>query len=271
MTTPTPPPPAPETPGGDPWLTARLAAIYAIITRELAIYRAFRQAVDVFLAAARPRVLPGGRINPGGVFDVQRVWQRQIARVAREGVLPVLQDAFTRTWRTATGRAYTDTFDQLPFVQKYLREVENRLVRVPDELFDRIRADLEKGVLAGDDIPTIAAGIESRLLSGNAEVWRNRGTVVARTEVIGANNGGAFAAIKQSDSGDRMEKVWLATHDSRTRETHKLADGQRVPIAAPFVVGGFPGMHPGDPELPPQEVIQCRCTALYVRKGEVVA
>ena len=63
---------------------------------------------------------------------------------------------------------------------------------------------------------------------------------------------------------------WLATSDSRTRPTHRAAEGQRVPVGQPFIVGGAELRFPGDPSGPPQEVIQCRCTMLLVEPGESV-
>jgi hypothetical protein len=77
---------------------------------------------------------------------------------------------------------------------------------------------------------------------------------------------------------DEYEKIWLATDDSRTRHTHNLTDGQRVPYSAHFAVGadeanalpGVPMLFPGDPSGPPEEVINCRCTMLLVEKGESV-
>jgi hypothetical protein len=97
--------------------------------------------------------------------------------------------------------------------------------------------------------------------------------VIARTETIGALNAGrddAFTAVAEADPDTRYEKIWLATDDRRTRTTHNLADGQRVPVGAPFIVGGFPLARPGDPTGPAHEVIQCRCTLLLVEKGETV-
>ena len=61
-----------------------------------------------------------------------------------------------------------------------------------------------------------------------------------------------------------MVKEWLATPDARTRETHRVADGQRVPLTDQFTVGGAALMFPGDPTGPPDQVINCRCSIAYV-------
>lgn len=89
---------------------------------------------------------------------------------------------------------------------------------------------------------------------------------------IGALNAGRYEAFKvfAAEEDEPMETMWLSTVDARTRETHREADGQRVPIGQPFTVGGFSLRFPGDPTGPPQEVIQCRCVALLVERGESV-
>lgn len=45
-----------------------------------------------------------------------------------------------------------------------------------------------------------------------------------------------------------------------SRDTHIDADGQVQVAGLPFEVGGWLGMYPGDPELPPRETINCLCT-----------
>jgi len=42
------------------------------------------------------------------------------------------------------------------------------------------------------------------------------------------------------------------------------ADGQIVNMAESFLVGGYPAKYPCDPDLPPEESIQCRCTVAGV-------
>jgi uncharacterized protein with gpF-like domain len=99
--------------------------------------------------------------------------------------------------------------------------------------------------------------------------------VIARTEAIGAYNAGTFAGFVSyaSQLGGSWEKVWLATHDHRTRRTHARetgADGQRVGLLDPFKVGDGLLMFPGDPTGPPEEVIQCRCSILLAQEGEII-
>jgi uncharacterized protein with gpF-like domain len=178
----------------------------------------------------------------------------------------------------AIGLAYTrllgDDFpwDQRVFVVRYLAEVRNRLVRIPDEVYDLVAGAISQGVNLGEGIPKLAKRVDTILSITESERWPNRATVIARTETIGALNAGrsdAFVAVAE-ETGEELEKFWLATDDSRTRRTHRHAEGQRVPVGSPFIVGGSELQFPGDPSGPAHEVIQCRCTMLLVEPGESV-
>lgn len=58
-------------------------------------------------------------------------------------------------------------------------------------------------------------------------------------------------------------KMWLATPDDITRDTHVEATGQCVPLDKQFVVGADMLNEPGDPTGSPEEVYNCRCTMVF--------
>ena len=84
---------------------------------------------------------------------------------------------------------------------------------------------------------------------------------IARTEVVGASNRGSFVGARELNVP--MNKIWIATMDRRTRDTHAAVNGQSVDMSAPFNVGGVPMECPGDPDGLPEDVINCRCTLAY--------
>lgn len=274
MTTPDQPPPPgtvppPEEPGGDPWLPARLAALAFLLGGEALLFKLYLDMMRDWFSAIRSLIWfpKQQRIDPYGVYGAPEVFQRGLRRFLDDGVEAVFVDAMDEVFDEPRD------FNSLQATIDYIREVENKMVRTPDEVFDLVRMELEEAVIEGLSIPEIAERIDQVLLDTNTERWQNRATTVARTETVGAYNGGtdsAFAMLLQEDPELDMEKVWLATMDSRTRDTHFQADGQRVAFNEMFQVGGFPAMHPGDKALPAHECINCRCTALYVEKGEKV-
>jgi hypothetical protein len=253
----------------DFWLPERLAKLGTFIELERNTYAEFLDLADRWLAQIRNPVLrPGGvaGIDPNGVHAGDLIWRNGIREFTQDAIVPIL------------GRAYADNFDgdfpftHRPFVTAHLQTVENRLVHIPDEVFNDMRKILQEGTNEGRSIPEIAARVQRELLTSGSDNWRNRATVIARTETIGAYNAGtsdAFDAVAETLEID-MEKVWLATDDDRTRHTHREADGQRVPLSSTFTVGGVALDFPGDPTGPPQEVIQCRCTMLLVEPGEAL-
>lgn len=89
-----------------------------------------------------------------------------------------------------------------------------------------------------------------------------RARMIARTETHGAANYGSTAAA--DETGLRLQKEWIAAADERTRETHALADGQVVGKDEAFDIGSASGMYPGDPSLPAEESINCRCCIGYI-------
>jgi len=66
-------------------------------------------------------------------------------------------------------------------------------------------------------------------------------------------------------------KRWVAHHDHRTRTTHRIANGQTVPLDSEFIVGGFPLMYPGDPTAPMEETASCRCVMIGASDPSITA
>lgn len=89
--------------------------------------------------------------------------------------------------------------------------------------------------------------------------WQTRAHRIARTEATALHGWAADSALAAEGY---THKQWVATNDSRTRDSHASADGQEVPINTPFTVGGFLLEYPGDPNAPAAETINCRCTLI---------
>lgn len=252
--------------GTDPWLPARLAHRELIISGEKSIYDAYFADLSRWLLEVRRSVVTPYRISPENLWRHVPQWLRDVADLVHDQIAEIVGQAY----RSIFGSSYR--YDQRPFVVQYLAQVQNRLVRTPNEVFDVIVSQVAQGALQGESIPALSARINLALNATQTENWSNRAVVVARTETIAAFNAGregAFIQV-QEDTGDQFEHMWLATADARTRPTHRAADLQRVPLGQPFVVGDTFLARPGDPKGPAKEVIQCRCTTLLVRPGEMV-
>lgn len=141
-------------------------------------------------------------------------------------------------------------------VQRFLAEKALKVsLYIPESQKEELRQVLlkaqEEGVGIGEMVQRLQE-LEPRYRYHEAER-------VARTEVVGSANGGKVEAFKQNGV---KTKVWSSAGDERVRETHAEAHGQEVGINETFVVGDAQLMQPGDPDGPPEEIINCRCTML---------
>lgn len=252
--------------GDDPWLPARLQSLLDAGTAERSLYEVIWDELSSWLVATARRVLRGPVIDTDAILAQEPAWQRRVTQIIIEGILPVMAQAYYGIF----GRDYD--WQERPNVLQYLIGVRNRLSREPQETFDLVAGQIAAGVTLGEGMPELRDRVEEVLSTTKSARWKNRAVVIARTESLGALNGSradAFQAFAE-EGGEGMERMWLSTIDSRTRPSHVFADGQRVGLTEPFIVGGFPLMFPGDPSGPAGEVIQCRCTTLLLEIGENV-
>lgn len=253
--------------GYDPWLPYRLRAQAEFAQSERKIYADFYARLTAWLEEVLSAIFSGGRIDPHAVYETVPEWNASMREFADSTILDVMSEPYDAM--------FGDDFeiDTRPYVIEYLNQVENRMSRTPDEVFDLIATEVARGAEEGDSIPEVAESIDELLSATDTPRWKNRAVVVARTETIGALNAGRndtfdIVAENLAPTGAEFETVWLATADERTRETHRAADGQRVPVGGRFQVGFASLAFPGDPSGPAGEVIQCRCTTLLMKVGE---
>lgn len=241
--------------GVDPWLPQRLNARLEVAGAERDIRRVVWAELSGWLVETARAVLRGGaRPDPDAVWSRVPAWRSAVDLIVSGETRKALGLAF----RQVLGSGYR--WDQRVRMTAYLGEVTNRLVRVPEEVFDLVAHQVATGVNLGEGIPELRKRIDNVLSTTESERWPNRATVIARTEAIGALNAGraeSFRALAEEEPDEELERIWLATDDPRTRDSHRAADGQRVALGQPFQVGGFELAFPGDPSGPPQEVIQC--------------
>ena len=130
---------------------------------------------------------------------------------------------------------------------------------------------LEKGLKDGSSIAEFTRAI---LDSGiRDEYYKARR--VAVTEILTAHRAAQQEAFMQSPAVS--EKMWKHTGEYRNepRQNHVDMDGQRVPVGEPFELTGADGgtyspMYPGDPILPPEEMINCHCIEQPVVSEEIL-
>ncbi len=249
--------------GTDPWLTARLEALGDTERAERTVWQAVWEALKAWLEAVRQALRE--TLDPVTVWAHAPAWTEAVTVIATTTIYDVAEGAYT----SVTGDdAYPVDMAAAARERALLRR--NQMADVPNHVYALIQRQVADAVTSGLNGPALAAQIDETLDATATPRWQNRSTVVARTEAIGALNGGRAdgQAVIAERQGGAWEKMWLSTLDDRTRPSHRLADRQRVPVSGLFAVGGAMLRHPGDPSGPPDETIQCRCTTVLVRPGQ---
>lgn len=142
-------------------------------------------------------------------------------------------------------------------------ESAKRVKRITTTTTRRIREILTEGVAAGEGVEPLVERLEAVYLR---EIIPHRREVIARTETLTASSVGSRAGAKAT--GLALDHVWVSTRDNRTRATHVEANGSRVDLDEPFMVGGERMMFPRDTSLgaSAENTIQCRCVEVYEPK-----
>ena len=153
-------------------------------------------------------------------------------------------------------------FDEMTIKQLLMEDnhitFKHRWVNVdPDKSYawneKQINNALTAGILQGKSIDDLADSYMTVMGRNKSAAIRN-----ARTSVTSAQNSGRMESFSRAeDMGIELEKEWMATLDSRTRDSHRDLDGEHQKNKDEFSNGL---MYPGDPSGDPAEVYNCRCT-----------
>jgi len=223
----------------------------------------------VTVAAGEPPPEPPGEplVSLDSLAVIATLWATEVAGELAPFIKGIWEYAAAKTRSLLTGAVPPERADQIPDVdapntqslaEAYLADAPHRVSGFSDEMWTVARAQLLEGFMKGESIDAL----RDRLRITVPELTAARARTIARTEVISASNAGSLSMVELGEFTGT--KSWLATEDARTRPTHHLADGQTVPLAEAFTVGGFPLFFPGDPAGPLQEIVNCVVGSTHV-------
>jgi uncharacterized protein with gpF-like domain len=222
-------------------------------------------ALHRWLDRVRERVLEPWRRyklqpDPNAVFQEQGAWNDEV-----DTIMTTIGQIAMAAWSEAVD---VPPVSRHAFVMAQLAQTQNLLVRIPDEVYNLIFAELTDGANAGEDLAQVAARVDRVLSYTDSERWPARARTIAQTEVTRAYGAGTLAGgLEQSRlTGRLLQKRWNTEHDERVRMSHRALDGQVRDLGMPFYVDGSPLMFPGDPTGPPEAVINCRCDLVIVNE-----
>lgn len=228
---------------GDPAFEARVISLAVLIRK---VWREIAQAF-----AAQVQTQSGG-VTMSDAKQVRQLWANDKISVVLGHIGNTYLDGAGAV-ADAVGSEDQPVGEDL--VQLHLDEVRGRLWGLGNDVWLDVRAQIKFGVDAGESVAEIAERVRNV-----AQVGTKQSLTIARTETHAAYEAGAYRQALFVGGGT---KTWLATNDGKTRETHRLADGQAVPVDEMFTVGASALRFPGDPLGGPHESINCRCSVTY--------
>ena len=143
--------------------------------------------------------------------------------------------------------------------EKYSGYTQQTVDRKKDT--DWNKDNLKKSVLAGSLLLLGASAIMKR--SSNSAVEKNRNSASMHNSGMGTdaeNKARLDGMYRAEDMGNSITKIWMATLDNRTRDSHAALDGAETALDEIFDNGCS---RPRDPNGSPAEVCNCRCSLKY--------
>lgn len=230
------------------------------------LYGAVSRGLKRWLERAREVVMePWRRFrmqpDPTQIYSTQQTWDAEV-----DTILTTIGRIGMSAWSQASD---VPPVSRNAFVMAQLAQTRNFLVRIPDDVYNLIFAAITETVNGGGGVEDVANAVEEVLTWRTAENWPNRARVIAVTETTRAMNSGVLGAGTEQArvTGRILRKEWRTEEDERVRPSHRAVNGEVRDFYMPFYVGGWPMMFPGDPDGPPEEVINCRCD-LVIRNEE---
>lgn len=185
-------------------------------------------------------------------------------RTTKKAIKEVFQESFYRSaWALETGAEVSLSFALLK-PEAVEAAVLNPLDRItwPERVKDnahilnrQIREEITRGIIQGYSYDKTARAVKDRLDIGASKAIR-----IVQTETHRAQSQGTQAVFdKAAEKGLLFQRVWVSTLDGRTRDRHRMLDGQKVDVDQPFEYGGMTTMYPGGFGIASMD-INCRCT-----------
>lgn len=215
----------------------------------------------------------GRDLTVDDLFD-PRKWDDSLRDMAEPHIKRSIYAGAAIAWQRHGKSALATTKDDhgvlmeipLRVQERIQRQIDESLTRLVDngswpDVNDTTRQKLsfliQESLLDGDSTMQLARRISREM----GPEWAGmRALRIARTTTTGALNAGQLSVIEDLENeGIASKAIWLAVLDEHTRATHWAADHQEADAEGFFDIGGHKARFPGDPDLPVDEIANCRC------------
>lgn len=261
-------------------INAQLNAESAVMKELEKVYKAALDAVN-----ERIKLLKTGKALQSTIYqiDYQKTLKAQISAILDKlqadeytSLEKYLNDNYQNGY---TGAVYVMHGQSVPVLipidrnAVYKAIVEDTMLTHP--LYEELGLDMKKlkKTVTSEISRGIASGLSYKAIARNiqaaAKIPKDRAKAIARTDGHRVMEASADdARRKAKDRGADVYKQWDATMDFRTRETHRMLDGQIRKVDEPFTLGYKKAMYPGSFGIA-EEDCNCRCIATTRARWEL--
>jgi SPP1 gp7 family putative phage head morphogenesis protein len=131
-----------------------------------------------------------------------------------------------------------------------------------NQIVNDISIQITQSLLAGEDYSRMATRITKVVDFSRAKARR-----VARTEAGRVRSEARLEAGEQASKYAKLDKVWNATLDTHTRNSHRKLDGKKADKEGYFHIRGLKAKGPHLFNVAAED-INCRCNVIYLVNGE---
>jgi 2'-5' RNA ligase superfamily protein/F like protein len=231
------------------------------------VVRGNDESVEIPLTGTKPLTAAGATPDwsapfPNELIDVDALVAEILAKTG-----PVREAMIRNTMEPALEAAGLSWDVTNPLTAKVLAESASQVTHIAETTQANVMKIVGKSYENGLSIPQTAGAIRQ----GMAEASKSRATMIARTELARAANGGSLVATQlvANALGTDYSKTWETAPGALypRHEDYPDLDGQTVGLDEMFIVGDSELQYPGDPSGEPGETINCRCSMTYAEPG----
>ena len=175
------------------------------------------------------------------------------------GLVPVFAGPVFERIMATKGHGDDEIAEWAAATEDYLDGTGAKRVGLIDDTTDVfIRGVIQDGIEEGLGAQATAKALRDKW----EDISKVRADRIARTEVVGASN---FASNQAAIStGLDLLKQWLTTPDNRVRDSHRSMNGATTDMEGTFSNGLFTPAVDLTGNVSASEIVNCRCTVVYV-------
>lgn len=224
---------------------------------EITMRRFFRELVKEVISRLND-LKTRGLVEELNLIDIEK-WVKRLTELLGKEYEEFLIDAFQKALQKVGGSESVFSYDN-PLIAEVINQVNAHIRDIVETTINQLNKKLAKEIEAYDGSQETLNKIIDLINEYLESTAYQRAKIIATTIVTAGLNASTLYALEEVGVST---KVWISQRDNKVRETHKLLDGQKIPVSSSFRIMSRKGevllRFPGDPQAPAEETVNCRC------------